>query len=117
MPGRLLICDDDEGMRKGLSSVLVRSGYEVRCAENGAVALDLLAGGFLPDVILLDVAMPVMDGPALAAELKKTPFARVPIIVLSAVGTRIEGATMHLRKPFDILGLLEEVERLCKRPG
>jgi len=112
--GRVLLVEDDPGVRNGLAHVLRGAGYEVQCAEHGQAGLEILNQGFSPCVIVLDVAMPVMDGVTFAAELKATPLAGVPIIVMSAVSTRIEGAAAHIRKPFDVLGLLEEVERLCR---
>ena len=114
MAGRVLLVEDDPGVRNGLAHVLRGAGYEVQSAEHGLAGLEVLERGFSPDVIVLDVAMPVMDGQAFAARLKGTAFAAVPIIVLSALGTRIEGAVAHVRKPFDVLGLLEEIERLFK---
>ena len=82
----VLIVDDDPGIRRMMSLVLAGEGYDVRTAENGRQALDLLAS-WRPAVILLDLMMPVMDGwTFLAAQQADPILASIPVIVMSASG-------------------------------
>jgi CheY-like chemotaxis protein len=113
----VLIVDDDAGMRRMVSLVLAGEGYEVRTAENGLVALDLLAS-WQPAIILLDLMMPVMDGwTFLAAQQADPVLARIPVIVLSASGDPEaigpdHGAAAILTKPFRVAQVLEKVAAL-----
>ncbi|MDB5294530.1 MAG: hypothetical protein JWO31_513 [Phycisphaerales bacterium] len=82
---RILVVDDTDSIRLGLSLLLRRAGHEPLLAAGGADALDLLAGT-RPDLILLDLSMPEVDGLAVLEELQDWPaMAGVPIIVYSAV--------------------------------
>ena len=79
---RVLVVDDDVVIRETLATALCDEGYSVRCAEDGRVALDTLAA-WRPDVIVLDLMMPVMDGHAfLAAKAALESAARIPVIIL-----------------------------------
>ncbi|MBA2239901.1 MAG: response regulator [Solirubrobacterales bacterium] len=106
--GTLLVVDDNEANRDVLSRSLVRLGYSVRCAENGRVALDLLAATDV-DLVLLDIMMPELDGYGVLERRRADPRLRdVPFIVISATGDDesvircIElGAEDYLPKPFD----------------
>src|SRR5690348_1070640 len=82
----ILVVDDDPDLRETLVDVLTDVGFEVVSAEHGAAALQLVAQRDVrPNVILLDVMMPVMDGPTFAVERKKEPrLATVPVIALTA---------------------------------
>lgn len=117
---RVLLVEDDLDIRETLAAVFEEEGYEVTSAPNGSAALGALASGPPPAVILLDLMMPVMDGWQFHAELQKVvELAAIPIIVLSADGRPEKAATInaagHLRKPVDIVELLEMVERICAR--
>jgi len=80
----VLVVDDDADLREALADVLQESGYDVLTAEHGKAALAVLEGT-LPDVILLDLMMPVMDGPTFAVERKKNPRAAgIPVVLFSA---------------------------------
>jgi CheY-like chemotaxis protein len=116
--GRLLLVEDDVDIRETLAEVFEEEGYEVARAANGREALVELGSRPLPAVILLDLMMPVMDGWQLHAELQKVvELATIPLIVLSADGQVEQTACFrgagHLRKPPDVVELLEMVERLC----
>lgn len=119
----ILVIDDDRGIRETLGDVLVDEGYTVRLARNGAEALELLRSEGLPSLILLDVSMPVLDGPGFRSQqLKDSALAAIPVIVLTASGPHDEaedvpGAAGFLRKPFGLRQLLETVGAHCPRSG
>jgi len=115
-----LVVEDDVDIRDLLFTLLTVLGFEVREAANGQLALETLRGGFVPDLIVLDLMMPVMNGWAFRAEQRKIEGLRdVPVIVLSArrppyreVDSTIEGAEI-LPKPFDLDTFLGAVVRHC----
>ncbi len=110
LPGRglrVLVVDDAEGIRTYLANLLELSGYDVDSAEDGKRALALLDGGAAPDVVILDVMMPGIDGIETLRRIKKR-HADVPVIMLSVVGkasTIVEamqlGASDYINKPFE----------------
>ncbi len=82
--GRVLVVEDDRDTRRLLRHYLQELGLVVYVAENGERALELLRG-MVPDLILLDLRMPVMDGPSLLERLRSEPsYASVPVVVLTA---------------------------------
>jgi len=84
---RVLVVDDDEAVREALTNVLLDQGFRVEVARDGLEALAALARPPLPDVILLDGVMPVMDGLELRRLLLADPgLAPVPVVFLSADG-------------------------------
>ena len=103
---RILIVDDEDGMRRLLSRVLTREGYDASAVGSGAEALRLVASERF-DLVVTDIKMPEMDGLQLLAELKEYEPS-LPIIVITAYGT-IENAVQALRsgaydyiaKPFE----------------
>jgi CheY-like chemotaxis protein len=117
---RILVVEDDPGLRETLAEVLAERGYEVSCAADGRAALAELDDRPPPSVILLDLAMPVMDGWTFRAEQRRDPrYASIPTIVLSAsLGVdpravdKLEAAAM-LSKPFDLDRLIETVNRVA----
>ena len=118
-PRRILVVEDDFMIRETVAELLRDEGYAVACAGNGAEALGLLADGDRPDVILLDLMMPVMNGWELRNALARDPrFSRIPVIVLSAgsaPGERVSGLGVDgfIPKPFETARLLAAVERCC----
>ncbi len=110
---KVLVVDDDEGIRDLVQIALTEWGYSVLTAANGAAALEVLAHS-QPDVILLDMRMPVMDGWTFAEEYQRSKLPRVPIIVLTAArdaGGRAQqiNADGALGKPFHVSDLVETV--------
>jgi two-component system response regulator AtoC len=104
---RVLVVDDAEGIRTFLANLLDLLGYEVDTAEDGRRALALLEGGAAPDVIILDVMMPGLDGIETLRRIRDLDET-VPVIMLSVVGkasTIVEamqlGAVDYLNKPFE----------------
>jgi len=120
--GRVLVVDDDALIRDTLATALGDEGYAVRVASNGRAAL-VTIGTWRPDVIVLDLMMPVMDGPSFrAAQRAVAETAQIPIIVLSAtheVHGRAAGlgAAAVFAKPFDLGALLDVIARLLAQPG
>ena len=113
----VLVVDDDPDILEALSEILEAEGFEIRRARNGKEALDRLEPA-PPQLILLDLMMPVMDGWEFAQKMRQKPPAvsAIPIIVLSAdrnVGSKAQdiGAVGHLAKPFELNDLLDMVRR------
>nr|WP_216612581.1 response regulator [Myxococcus xanthus] len=113
----VLVVDDDPDILEALSEILEAEGFEIRRARNGKEALDRLEPE-PPNLILLDLMMPVMDGWEFAQRMRQKPpeVARIPLIVLSAdrnVGSKASdiGAVGHLAKPFELNDLLDMVRR------
>ena len=104
---RVLVVDDAEGIRSYLASLLEVRGYQVDTAEDGRRALALLESGIAPDVILMDVMMPGMDGLETLRRIREL-HPRLPVVILSVVGrasTIVQamqaGAADYLNKPFE----------------
>jgi CheY-like chemotaxis protein len=113
----VLIVDDDADLAELLEEVLVDHGIHTRRARNGEQGLEELAK-HVPDAIVLDVEMPVLDGPAMAMKmwLHDRGLETVPIVLVSgAVGLREiaakVGTPYYLGKPYT----LEQVTELCDR--
>lgn len=114
---RVLVVDDDPIIQGFLLDALSDEGYEVRTAVNGRDALEV-ADGWRPDLIVLDLMMPVMDGQTFRAHQREREGLRdVPIVVLSAtrdIQSQSEGLEPAgvFSKPFDLDMLLDAVDRL-----
>lgn len=120
MKKRVLIVDDDEDIRRNLEDLMVFEGYDVETAEDGVRGLALLrTAAVMPDVILLDLMMPRMDGFQFREALETDPkFSSIPIIVMTADGhvdakKRRLGAVTLVRKPIDIDNFLVAIAALC----
>jgi DNA-binding response OmpR family regulator len=114
-PARVLVVEDDRYIRQLVVDTLTDEGYEVRAAESGEAGLEVL-GAWVPDLILLDVTLPTMDGPSFRAEQRRlpAPASAVPVVLVT-------GAYKHehlvkdleayalLRKPFDLDRLVDLV--------
>jgi CheY-like chemotaxis protein len=113
----VLVVDDDPTIRELVEVLLVGEGYRVRTAVHGGEALDLLRG-WCPDVIVLDMLMPILDGAGFLAARQASPrLRRIPVIVMSAsfklrqAGERSDASAL-LPKPFRIDELLAHVATL-----
>lgn len=114
---RVLVVDDERDIRDLLAAALAEEGYAVRVACDGAQALDV-AHEARPDVVLLDLMMPGMDGWAFLRARRDIPhLADVPVLVLSAVAGTGFGSGRELdvagsfAKPFDLDTLVDAVAR------
>ena len=117
---RVLVVDDDKAVRESLRRSLEFNGYDVSLAADGAEALATL-GSAHPDVVVMDVMMPRLDGIETTRALRATGN-DIPILVLTArdaVGDRVEGldagADDYLTKPFALQELLARLRALLRR--
>ncbi len=111
---KVMVVEDNPTTIKLLSFLLEKKNYEVFICENGKKALEVVES-IMPDLILMDVMMPEMDGIEVTTKIRKNPkIAKIPIIMLSALGQEIEvmkglqsGADGYVVKPFDSQSLLK----------
>ncbi len=121
---RVLVVDDDPAICRMLGLSLAFEGFDVSEASHGAEALDVIQRE-RPDVILLDLKMPVVNGLELARELRGDPAtADIPIIVLTARASDAQvwsgwqcGVDSYLTKPFSFDALLAEMARVLSSVG
>src|SRR5688572_25758595 len=119
---RLLVIDDEPNLLTAIAAVLRGKGFEVTTARNGKDALLQIARQ-LPDLIVSDVRMPVMDGYTLARQLRCAPHTKlIPIVFLTAkdeTGDRIEGfragVDVYLTKPFEPDELIAVIQNILNR--
>ncbi|MFP4437047.1 MAG: response regulator transcription factor [Chloroflexaceae bacterium] len=119
MAKRVLIADDEPNIVMSLEFLMERNGYEVQVARDGEEALAAV-GKFNPDLILLDVMMPLRSGFEVCQKIRENPdWQTIKIIMLTAKGREIEvakgmalGANAYITKPFSTKELLEQVYAL-----
>lgn len=116
---RVLIVEDDSGIADFLQLELEHEGFEVLHAEDGRKALELFESG-APDIILLDIMLPKLNGLEVLRRIRKT--SRVPVIMLTARGDTLDkvsgldsGADDYLAKPFEIEELLARMRAVMRR--
>jgi two-component system chemotaxis response regulator CheY len=109
---RILVVDDEPDQRALLRRIFERAGHEVRDAGNGAAALKAVAES-VPDLVVTDMMMPVMDGPELIRRLRADPaWAGIPILAASGDGHMAGGADTVVTKPYSPSRLIEAADRL-----
>ncbi|HTQ00162.1 MAG TPA: response regulator [Casimicrobiaceae bacterium] len=121
MTKKILIADDEPNIVVSLEFLMKQKGYAVKVVSNGKDALDAIAD-FAPDLVLLDVMMPVLSGYELAQKVRANPaWAGIRIIMLSAKGRDVEvtkgmavGADAYVTKPFSTKDLVAKVEELLR---
>ncbi len=112
---KIMLIEDDSDLADALADVLTMEGYRIVYAADGMAALALLAESEPPDLILLDLMMPNMNGWEFReAQRRNERLAAIPVVVLSATGerTRPIEATRILRKPVTLETLLATVKEL-----
>lgn len=123
MAARIVVIEDEEGVRSNLVELLTLEGFEVREASNGQVGIQLVRE-YLPDLVICDVMMPRVDGYGVLATLRQRPAtAAIPFIFLTARTTRSDfrqgmalGADDYVTKPFTTAEILEAIQmRLTKK--
>ena len=119
MPKRILIADDEPNIVISLEFLMQHAGYEVQSAADGAEALRDL-DRFRPDLILLDIMLPLHDGFEVCQRIREDPALKhVKIVMLTAKGREVEitkglalGADLYITKPFATRELLASVRQL-----
>ncbi len=113
----ILVVEDNSELAKLLELILRRAGYDVALAVDGADALQRFAQ-HEPDLVLLDIMLPSLDGYEVSDRIRHTLHSDVPIIMLSSLDSYLDmersrqvGATDHIAKPFDKDNLLEIIAR------
>jgi CheY-like chemotaxis protein len=116
---RILAVDDDEKVLRVIEALLIPHGYEVILAHDGQEALTLM-GSVTPDLVLMDIFMPGMDGYEALGAIKKGVATRyVPVVMVTAIGYELNkkfaeslGADGFITKPFKSAELLETITRV-----
>jgi DNA-binding response OmpR family regulator len=124
---KVLIADDEPNIVTALEFLLRRRGYDVQVATNGEEALAKVES-YAPDVVLLDIMMPVKSGYEVCQRMRERPeWQHIKIVMLSAKGREAEvskgvslGADLYITKPFSTQELIETIDRFFdadKKPG
>jgi len=116
----ILVIEDEDVMASTLKDILEAEGYEVLTARNGADGLRLLAER-KPDLVLLDLMLPILGGPAFLEGKARDPGARqVPVVAMTSASRAVLGSHAvegFLQKPFLLADLLGEMRRLLRGEG
>ena len=113
----ILIIEDEEGIREGLSLSLKLMGYQVFTASNGQEGLDILSQISSPQLIFLDLMMPVMNGWEFIENIKSIKkLAEIPIVVVSAYSEQVKSIKLQgfLKKPVDLNLLYQTASEWCE---
>ena len=121
MTHRVVVVDDDKEIQEIITFVLSRNGFDVTVASNGQQLQEVLATS-APDLIILDVMMPGLDGYQIFASLRANASTlHIPVIIMTAHAENIYerisldlGAAEHITKPFHPLDLVGKVQRLLQ---
>lgn len=116
----ILIVDDESSMRFLLRATLEQAGHRVDEAANGLVAIELVEGGRIPDLVATDFMMPLMNGGELIDRLRRNPVtSAIPIILISSSPGSENRTTANafFRKPFDPALLTDRVVELLGETG
>jgi CheY-like chemotaxis protein len=122
MPHRVLVVEDEPENRLFIGLMLRTEGFDVLEAEDGPAALEMLKNEPLPELILLDVMMPGLNGWQVFEALRKTPeWERIPVIMLTALAQRSDveravqlGVDGYLTKPFEPADLIHTIEEMLE---
>jgi len=124
MSKRVLIVDDEKNIVISLEFLLEQAGYQYEIARDGAEAIDMI-GQFLPDLILLDVMMPQINGFEVCRRIRENPdWLSMKIIMLTAKGQEAEiekglalGANAYISKPFSTKLLMKKIREILRNDG
>ncbi|MBN1657129.1 MAG: response regulator transcription factor [Anaerolineae bacterium] len=115
----ILVVDDEPHVRKLVQANLESSGYKVLTAQDGQAAVEIVERA-LPDLVILDLMLPKMDGYAVCRRIRE--FSAVPVIMLTARSSQVDlvhgfevGADDYLTKPFSVAELLMRVQAVLRR--
>ncbi|AMV72003.1 response regulator [Desulfuromonas carbonis] len=119
---KILIVEDEESLLKLESILLTSKGYEVRGVANGRAALEAIAAE-APDLVLLDIMLPEIDGFEVCQRIKENPAtAKIPVVMLTAKKSREDmargekvGADWYITKPFKSAMVIETIQRFLNR--
>jgi two-component system, chemotaxis family, chemotaxis protein CheY len=120
-PITVLVVEDNISVQLSLADLLIDHGCRVAPVQDGQEALEYLRSHPAPDVILLDLLMPRMDGWEFRRQMRREPeWAAIPLVIVSAIADMAAensplGAAAYLSKPFDVSELLKAIERCCAR--
>lgn len=122
MGGRILVIDDDPRLIHIVSMFLDSEGHTIQTASNGAEGLELLKS-FRPELVIVDVMMPDMDGTEVCRSIRADPeFGDIPVLLFTALSTaadveraRAAGATNMITKPYSLEGLKNVVNGALAR--
>ncbi len=116
--GPVLVVEDNDDVREAAAALIETAGFHVRTAANGKEALDVMrSGAELPCLIVLDVMMPVMDGPTFRRrQLADPALAHIPVVVVTAYGRSLtaEGSRGDGLRDVEVLGKSVEFDRLLE---
>jgi DNA-binding response OmpR family regulator len=124
MAKKILIADDEPNIVISLEFLMQRNGYDVKTAGDGEAALRLVTE-FRPDLILLDIMLPLKSGYEVCQKIRENPdVSAMKIVMITAKGRDIEvakglalGADAYITKPFSTQDLLDQVKRLLSDPA
>lgn len=119
---KILVVEDEESLLKLESILLTSKGYEVQGVTNGQAALDAIAAE-KPDLVLLDIMLPEMDGFEVCRRIKENPQTKdLPVVMLTAKKSREDmargqqvGADWYITKPFKSVNVIETIQRFLNK--
>jgi CheY-like chemotaxis protein len=118
----ILIVEDDPDSRRALETLLEDSGYRVLSAADGSQALKALHAGVMPDLILLDMLLPILDGWHFLDQIRNNArWSSIPIVIMTGIVIGLDWAHDHgcagfLKKPIDKQRLFQEIQQ-CLQVG
>jgi CheY-like chemotaxis protein len=114
----ILVADDDAATLDGLRELLTEFGYKVVTANDGQVAMNLLIGGLVPSLLIVDIGMPNVTGDELLKYVQSDPDLRhIPVIVVTGTPERLGRvvADAVIEKPVNVIALVAHVQKLTSR--